>query len=77
MKTDNTELHGIADLCSSLGIGRTTVYRLLRNEIPAFKIGNKWKYYQDDLEKYICRRRNKKNGQLKTPQPAKGPKQKP
>jgi DNA binding domain, excisionase family len=58
MKIDNTKLHGIADLCSFLGIGRTTAYRLLRNEIPAFKAGNKWRYYQEDLEKYICQHRN-------------------
>lgn len=60
MKTDTTELHTISDLCHSLGIGRTTAYRLLRNEIPAFKIGNKWRYRREDLEKYICQHQNKK-----------------
>lgn len=66
MKTDNTKLHDIADLCSFLGIGRTTAYRLLKNEIPAFKVGNKWRYYQKDLEKYICRHRNRASKQKPT-----------
>ena len=42
MRIDNTKLHGIADLCSFLGIGRTTAYELTRIEILAFKAGNKW-----------------------------------
>lgn len=57
MKTEYSNLHNIKDICNVLGIGRTTAYKLLRNEIPAFKIGNKWKCHQKDLENYINQKR--------------------
>jgi len=37
-----------------LRVGRTKIYRLLRSgEIPAIKIGKKWKIKGSELEKYI------------------------
>lgn len=60
MKTEYTSLHCIDDICSLLGIGKTTAYKLLRNEIPAFKIGNKWKCRKEDLENYIKQQQDKK-----------------
>ena len=48
MKTEYSSLHNIDDICNALGIGKTTAYKLLRNEIPAFKIGNKWKCHKKD-----------------------------
>lgn len=60
MKTEHTDLYSIDDICKSLGIGKTTAYKLLRKEIPAFKIGNKWRYCKEDLENYIRQQQDKK-----------------
>ncbi len=48
------ELLSIEDLCSTLNIGRNTAYTLLQNgEIPAFRVGRKWKITKESLEQYI------------------------
>ena len=53
------ELLSIEDLCSTLSIGRNTAYTLLQNgEIPAFRVGRKWKITRESLEQYISEKKN-------------------
>ncbi len=48
------EILTIHQVRSALGVGRTAVYRLLRNrEIPCFKIGNAYKIPKVGLIAYI------------------------
>ena len=44
----------ISDLQEILGVGRNTVYTLLKNqEIPAFRIGTRWKVSKSALQAYL------------------------
>lgn len=60
METEYNSLYSIDDICGSLGIGKTTAYKLLKKEISAFKIGNKWKCRKEDLENYIREQQDKR-----------------
>jgi len=54
------ELFSVEELCSTLNIGRNTAYRLLQNgDIPAFRVGRKWKITKEALEQYISRKNNR------------------
>ena len=59
MQESYVELITIDELCELLLIGRSTAYRLLRNnDIKAFKIGKVWKISNASIEQYIIERSN-------------------
>lgn len=59
MQDSYVELITIDELCELLMIGRSTAYRLLRNnDIKAFKIGKVWKISKASVEQYIIERSN-------------------
>lgn len=59
MQENYVELITIDELCELLMIGRSTAYRLLRNnDIKAFKIGKVWKISKASVEQYIIERSN-------------------
>ena len=59
MQESYVELIMIDELCELLMIGRSTAYRLLRNnDIKAFKIGKVWKISKASIEQYIIERSN-------------------
>lgn len=59
MQESYVELITIDELCELLLIGRSTAYRLLRNnDIKAFKIGKVWKISKASIEQYIIERSN-------------------
>lgn len=59
MQESYVELVTIDELCELLMIGRSTAYRLLRNnDIKAFKIGKVWKISKASVEQYIIERSN-------------------
>lgn len=59
MQESYVELITIDELCELLMIGRSTAYRLLRNnDIKAFKIGKVWKISKASIEQYIIERSN-------------------
>ena len=42
------------ELADFLRIHRSTVYRLLRSgQLPAFRVGNDWRFSRDLVEKYL------------------------
>lgn len=54
------ELLSVEELCSTLNIGRNTAYRLLQNgDIPAFRVGRKWKITKETLEQYVSLKNNR------------------
>ncbi len=49
----------VEDVCKELKLGRTTVYRMIKNKkIPAAYIGRKYLIKQVDLENYLNEARN-------------------
>lgn len=45
-----------AEVCSYLNIGRNTMYRLLLDgQIPAFRIGNRWKIPESSINDFISK----------------------
>ena len=54
------ELLSVEELCSTLNIGRNTAYRLLQNgDIPAFRVGRKWKITKEALEQHVSLKNNR------------------
>ena len=54
------ELLSVEELCSTLNIGRNTAYRLLQHgDIPAFRVGRKWKITKEALEQYVSLKNNR------------------
>ena len=52
-KGPKTELMTATETCRYLKITQRTLYRYLRNrEIPAFKLGNEWRFVRSDLEQW-------------------------
>jgi excisionase family DNA binding protein len=48
------ELLTANELADFLRIHRSTVYRLLRNgQLPAFRVGNDWRFSRDLIEKWV------------------------
>ena len=53
-KTPKSELMTAAETCRFLKISQQTLYRYLRGrQIPAFKLGNEWRFVRSDLEQWI------------------------
>lgn len=52
-KGPKTELMTATETCRYLKITRHTLYRyLLNRQIPAFKLGNEWRFVRSDLEQW-------------------------
>ena len=52
--TDNNEIMKFEEVMEYLNIGKSTLYKLLRNgEITSFKIGKVWKIPRKSVEDYI------------------------
>ncbi len=53
-KTPKSELMTATETCRFLKIPQHTLYRYLRSRhIPAFKLGNEWRFIRSDLEQRI------------------------
>lgn len=53
-KTPKSELMTVTETCRFLEIPQQTLYRYLqRRDIPAFKLGNEWRFVRSDLEQWI------------------------
>ncbi len=53
-KTPKSELMTVTETCRFLKIPQQTLYRHLRHrDIPAFKLGNTWRFVRSDLEQWI------------------------
>lgn len=59
----NEKLLTIEELCKELGIGRSKAYQLLKDkQIPSGKIGRRILIRRSDMEQYIDRMMNAKQG---------------
>lgn len=53
-KTPKSELMTVTETCRFLEIPQQTLYRYLqRRDIPAFKLGDEWRFVRSDLEQWI------------------------
>jgi len=53
------EILTIKDVAAYLKVNERTVYRLAASKkIPAFKIGNAWRFRKDELDQWIKRQSN-------------------
>ncbi|HMS83500.1 MAG TPA: helix-turn-helix domain-containing protein [Nitrospira sp.] len=53
-KTSKSDLMTATETCRFLQITPPTLYRCLRGrQIPAFKLGNEWRFVRADLEQWI------------------------
>jgi excisionase family DNA binding protein len=47
----------VEDVAKRFGVNVTTVYRLVqRGKLPAFKIGNQWRFSEHRLEEWVADR---------------------
>lgn len=54
MTDNNSEIMKFEEVMEYLNIGKSTLYRLLRNnEITSFKIGKVWKIPRQSVEEYV------------------------
>lgn len=54
MTDNNSEILKFEEVMEYLNIGKSTLYRLLRNnEITSFKIGKVWKIPKQSVEEYV------------------------
>lgn len=54
----------IKEVAQYLKVNERTIYRLAASgDIPAFKVGNSWRFKQADLEEWIAQQRNRKDDQ--------------
>jgi len=45
----------VDDVAKRFGVNATTVYRLVqRGKLPAFKVGNQWRFRESRLEEWIA-----------------------
>jgi len=52
----------IKDVAQYLKVNERTIYRLAASgDIPAFKVGNSWRFKREDLEDWMERQRNRKD----------------
>ena len=56
----NEQLLTCTDLQAILRIGKTKLYKLIREkQLPAIRVGNTYRIKQSDLEKYLTNQCNK------------------
>ncbi len=54
MKEKFSDIMTVSETAEYLRIGKTTLYKMVRDgKIPAFKIGNQWRFRRDDIEKWL------------------------
>jgi len=54
---DNNAFMTVDEVAKRFGVNVTTVYRLLkRGKIPAFKVGNQWRFSASRLEEWVADR---------------------
>lgn len=47
----------VNEVAERFGVNVTTVYRLVKQgRLPAFKVGNQWRFSQDRLEEWVADR---------------------
>ena len=47
----------IQDVAKRFGVNTTTIYRLAkRGKLPAFKVGNQWRFSEDRLNEWVADR---------------------
>jgi len=52
----------IKDVAQYLKVNERTIYRLAASgDIPAFKVGNSWRFKREDLENWMERQNNSKD----------------
>jgi excisionase family DNA binding protein len=55
MQTNTPPFWTVADVAQRFGVNVTTVYRLVkRGKIPAFKIGNQWRFDPARLQEWVA-----------------------
>lgn len=53
-RSPKSELMTATETCRYLTITQRTLYRYLKSrQIPAFKLGNEWRFVRSDLEQWI------------------------
>lgn len=54
---ENDSYLTVEDVARRFGVNATTIYRLLkRGKIPAFKVGNQWRFSLQRLEEWVADR---------------------
>ena len=54
-----TKVMTVGEVAVYLHIGRTTVYKLLRNrELPAFRIGSDWRFNLESIDRWRLEQRH-------------------
>ncbi|MBW1727324.1 MAG: helix-turn-helix domain-containing protein [Deltaproteobacteria bacterium] len=47
-------LLSVNDLCEYIGIGRDTLYKLIRNKaLPAYRLGRLWKFRKKEVDRWL------------------------
>jgi excisionase family DNA binding protein len=48
---DNGKIMTINEVASFLKLSKITIYKLIKNgELPAFRVGNSWRFHRDKIE---------------------------
>jgi len=56
MKDDATEIFTLDEVAAYLKLGKRTVYRLAAaKKIPAFKVGETWRFQRQEIDQWIKR----------------------
>jgi excisionase family DNA binding protein len=59
----NDEILTIKQVAGYLKVNERTIYRLAASaELPAFKVGNSWRFKRSDLEAWIKAQKGEKRG---------------
>jgi len=54
MAADTREVMGIREASEYLGVSRDTLYKYVsQDKIPAFKLGNRWKFKKTVLDRWM------------------------
>ena len=54
---DNKRYLSVEEVAKRFGVNITTVYRLAqRGKLPAFKVGNQWRFSESRLEEWVADR---------------------
>ena len=47
------------EVCEYLNVSAPTLYRLIKSrQLPAYKVGGKWKFKPEDIEQYLASHSN-------------------
>ena len=57
MMPSDTHYLTVEDVATRFGVNVTTVYRLVKEgRLPAFKVGNQWRFREERLEEWVADR---------------------